>query len=219
MLMKKIFAPGCAFLLYKSELVDRLHKILNKNIGEMDLLTLCCRNHPKLSPETEVINVCPGCDKRYRQNYEESTTVSLWEVLAECDFFPFPDYYRKEMTIIDACPTRNEVHVHKAIRILLKKMNIKLIEPEKTGTKSTCCGDSYWDVLPIEKVKTQMRKKASEMPVEDIVVYCVSCSKSVFIGRKKPHYMIDLLFEEETIPKTYEPEQWHKELDSYINSH
>ena len=64
-----------------------------------------------------------------------------------------------------------------------------------------------------------MRKKASEMPVEDIVVYCVSCSKSVFIGRKKPHYMIDLLFEEETIPKTYEPEQWHKELDSYINSH
>ena len=123
------------------------------------------------------------------------------------------------MTIIDACPTRSEVHVHKAIRTLLKRMNITLIEPEKTGTKSTCCGDSFWDVLPLEKVKNQMKKKASEMPVDDVVVYCVSCSKSVYIGGKKPHYMIDLLFNEETIPKTYEPDEWHNELDEFIASH
>ena len=31
--------------------------------------------------------------------------------------------------------------------------------------------------------------------------------------------MIDLLFREETIPKTIEPDQWHKELDEYIESH
>ena len=109
--------------------------------------------------------------------------------------------------------------IHKTIRTLLKKMNITLIEPEKTGTKSTCCGDSFWDVLPLEKVKIQMKKKASEMPVDDVVVYCVSCSKSVYIGGKKPHYMIDLLFNEETIPKTYEPDEWHKKLNEFIATH
>ena len=217
--MKRVFAPGCALILYKPELVEKIHKILNENVEEMDLLDICCRNQPKLIKGTEVINICPGCDKRYRENYEESSTISLWEVLAKSDFFTFPNYNGKEMTIIDDCPTRNEVHVHKAIRTLLKRMNITLIEPEKTGTKSTCCGDSFWDVLPLEKVKNQMKKKASEMPVDDVVVYCVSCSKSVYIGGKKPHYMIDLLFNEETIPKTYEPDEWHNELDEFIASH
>jgi Fe-S oxidoreductase len=217
--MKRVFAPGCALILYKPEFVEKLHIILNENVEEMGLLDLCCRNQPKLKEDTEVINICPGCDKRYRENYEESTTISLWELFAKSDFFPFPDYHGKEMTIIDACPTRSEVRVHKSIRTLLKKMNITLIEPEKTGTKSTCCGDSFYGNIPTEKVKFQMRKKSSEMPVEDIVVYCVSCSKSVYIGGKKPHYMIDLLFNEETIPKIFEPDEWHNELNEFIVTH
>lgn len=217
--MKKKFAPGCALILYKPELIDKLHRILNNNFGKIDILELCCKNHPLLDPGVEVINVCPGCDKRYKQNYDDIKTISIWEILSKSDFFPFPDYKGKEMSIIDACPTRSEVDIHKAIRNLLKKMNIKLIEPSKSGTKSTCCGDSYYGVIPTEKVITHMKNKASEMPVDDIVIYCVSCSKSVFIGGKKPRYMIDLLFNEETIPKTYEPDEWHKEIDNYIAIH
>jgi hypothetical protein len=57
------------------------------------------------------------------------------------------------------------------------------------------------------------------MPVGDVAVYCVYCSKSVFIGGKKPHYLIDLLFDEETIPTTLEPDLWHEELDEYIAEH
>ena len=53
--------------------------------------------------------------------------------LAEGDFFPFPDYKGKVMSIIDACPTREQTGIHKAIRTLLKKMNITLVEPERTG--------------------------------------------------------------------------------------
>ncbi|PNX46674.1 MAG: hypothetical protein BV456_11955 [Thermoplasmata archaeon M8B2D] len=217
--MKKIFAPGCAFILYRPELVKKLHKLLIKNLEITDMLTLCCRNQPKFDKGSVIINVCPGCDKRYRQNYEDISTISLWEVLAESDVFTFPDYQGKEMSIIDACPTRSEVRVHKAIRSLLDKMNITLIEPEKTGTNSTCCGDNSFGKIPIDKVKMMMTKRASEMPVDDVVVYCVSCTKALFIGGKKPRYMIDLLFGEETVPKTFEPDQWHKELDEYIEDH
>ena len=64
-----------------------------------------------------------------------------------------------------------------------------------------------------------MMKRTAEMPEEDVVVYCVSCIKSVFIGGKKPHYLIDLLFGEETLAKTFEPDAWHKELDEYIAVH
>jgi hypothetical protein len=64
-----------------------------------------------------------------------------------------------------------------------------------------------------------MKKRASQMPVEDVIVYCISCTKAIFIGGKKPHYMVDLLFGEETIPKTLDLEAWHTQLDEYIAAH
>jgi len=217
--MQNIFAPGCALMIYKPHLAEKLHAILKEHIGPMDVLTTCCRHEPQLTTKTEVINICPGCDKRYRNDYQNTSTISLWEILAYNDFFPFPDYKGMEMSIIDACPTRDQERVHTAIRILLKKMNIDLIEPVHTKTNSTCCGDSFFGEISTEKVKKQMIKRTAEMPVDDVVVYCVSCSKSVFIGGKRPHYMIDLLFDETTVPDTFEPDKWHAAIDDYIENH
>ena len=64
-----------------------------------------------------------------------------------------------------------------------------------------------------------MVKRASEMPLEEVVVYCVSCIKSIHIGGKKPRYLIDLLLDEETDPQTFEPHAWHKELEDYMAIH
>lgn len=217
--MKRMFAPGCALMLYKPHLSDKLHNVLNENVGLMERVETCCRNEPEINSKVEIINICPGCDKRFRNDYRNVSTISFWEILAESDYFTFPDYQGKVMSIIDACPTRNEKKIHDAIRILLKKMNIYLREPEKTRSEGTCCGDTFYGSLPTPEVKKLMIKRTTEMPVEDVVVYCVSCSKSVFVGGKKPHYMIDLLFNEETIPKTFDPDEWHKELDVYINEH
>jgi Fe-S oxidoreductase len=218
-ILNKAFAPGCALMLYKPELADRLHSILNENLGEMEKFITCCYHDPHLPTKTEIINICPGCDKRFRNDYESTTTVSLWEVLAESDFFDFPDYHGQIMTINDACPTRDQDRIHNAIRKLLDKMNITLVEPKNTRTHSVCCGDSSYGLIPVEQVKDQMKKRTSEMPVDDVVVYCVSCVKAVHIGGKKPRYLVDLLMNEETLPKTYEPDDWHREVDDYKEKH
>jgi Fe-S oxidoreductase len=193
--------------------------MLNEHLGQMDKLLTCCHHDPQLTEKTEIINVCPGCDKRFGNDYANVSTISLWEILAKTDFFSFPDYQGRKMSIIDACPTRNQERIHMAIRILLRKMNINLVEPKNTGTRGTCCGDSFFGLIPTSKVKEQMIKRTSEMPEDDVVVYCVSCVKSVYIGGKRPHYLVDLLFNEETLPGIYEPDEWHKELDLYIEKH
>lgn len=217
--MDKIFAPGCALMLYKPELAERIHDFLKKNMGDMGQLSTCCRHEPQLITKTEIINVCPGCDKRFRNDYDNTATISLWEILAQNDGFPFPDYKGKKMTIMDACPARDRSHIHDAIRTVLKKMNIVIVEAKKVRTQSLCCGDSFYGKIPIEQVKEQMIKHTAEMPLIEIAVYCVSCVKSVFIGGRNPHYLVDLLFGEETVPKTLEPDQWHRELDDYIDRH
>jgi len=213
------FAPGCALMIYKPHLAEKILTLLNDHVGNMEMINTCCKHEPSCKANTTVINICPGCDKRFRNDYRDIYTVSLWEVLAGGDFFSFPDYKGRTMSIIDACPTREQIPIHKAIRTLLRKMNITLVEPERTGIHGTCCGDTFYGTIPTLKVKEQMKKRTAEMPADDVVVYCISCTKSVFIGGKTPHYLVDLLFNEETIPQTLEPDAWHKELEEYINLH
>jgi hypothetical protein len=217
--MKRLFAPGCALMIYKPNLVETIHNYLKEQFGDVRLLLTCCHHTPQIPPDTQVINICPGCDRRYRENYENPSTISLWELLLETDSFKFPDYKSKPMTIIDACPTRDQDRIHNAVRALAHKMNISVVEPAKTKRNSTCCGDSFYGKIPTTQVITQMEKKASEMPIEDIIVYCVSCSQAMFIGGKHPRYLVDLLFFEETFPKTSDLDRWHKEIDEFIDSH
>ena len=217
--MNTLFAPGCALLLYNPKLAAAAHAILNSTFGDMAMLRTCCRHHPDVPVGTRIINVCPGCDRRYREENAAASTVSLWEVLAASDRFPFPDYARKRMTIIDACPTRDQDRIHDAIRALASRLNIELIEPTQTRRTSTCCGDILYGELPTRQVVAQMKRKAAEMPEDDIIVYCVSCATAMIVGERQPRYMLDLLFGEETVPKTDEPDAWHRELDGFIESH
>jgi len=39
------------------------------------------------------------------------------------------------------------------------------------------------------------------------------------IGGKKPRYIIDLLFNEETRIDTFEPDEWHDQLQKFIDQH
>src|ERR1035437_6812445 len=141
--MKQVFAPGCAMMLYKPELAEKIHAMLYKEVGAMDTLKTCCKHDPEHTSTTQIINVCPGCDKRFGSTYLNTTTISLWELLADSETFEFPDYKGQAMTILDACPSREKPANHEAIRKIIKRMNIRIVEPLNTRTKSTCCGDSF----------------------------------------------------------------------------
>lgn len=217
--MSHVYAPGCALMLYKPQLAERLRAHLGTlvHVGESHLT--CCRHEPRLEPGTVVINTCAGCDRRFRELYDGITTISLWEILATDDTFDFPNYHGAQMAIQDACPTRTEERVHDAVRALLGRMNIVVIEPDATRTHAVCCGDSFFGELTDDSVKRLMAKRADSMPCEDVVVYCVSCIKAMHIGGKRPRHLADLLFAEDTKPGVFEPQTWHAQLEEYVEAH
>lgn len=217
--MKQVFAPGCALMIYKPELGEKLLEYLNRGSNDIEVHLTCCQHEPNLPTNTQVINICAGCDRRYRSLYEGVSTISLWEVLAESKNFPFPDYNGREMTLHDPCPVRSEARVHDAVRKLLKRMNIKIRETKNNRERSICCGDSLHGEVSTDMVKAAMVKRAAEMPCEDVVVYCVSCIKSMHIGGRKAWHLVDLLFNEESDPQTYETTEWHRELQEFIDQH
>lgn len=217
--MRKLFAPGCALMLYKPELADKIYKLLNEKYECEGVYETCCHNKPDTDEKLLIINTCPGCDRRYSSLYSNVSTISLWEILADDPDLTLPQYNNISMAIHDACPTRKNDTVHEAIRKLAERMSIKVTEPERTKRNSVCCGDTFYKKLPAEQVLEKMTERASEMPEDDVIVYCVSCVHSMTKGGKKARYLPDLLFGEETNVKEETTEEWHNRIESFIISH
>ena len=78
--MKKMFIPGCALTIYKPHFAEKLLALLTPPGKVWLRLDICCINQPCLEDATQVITVCPGCDRRYRENYANTSTISLWEI-------------------------------------------------------------------------------------------------------------------------------------------
>jgi Fe-S oxidoreductase len=216
---KTYFNPGCALSIYKPEMEDKILKFLNENYGEVALHKICCHHDPQLESGSLIINVCAGCDRRFRSLYEGISTISIWEIIDGLDTFLYPDYNGLKMSVHDACPVRGKPQVHQAVRNLLKKMNIDVVETEFYGTHSICCGDDYYPMLPLNQIHKKMKVRADAMPCNEVCVYCISCIKSMHIGGKAPRHLMDLLMGETTEPQIYDTVEWHEQLQDYINQH
>ncbi len=214
--MPYVYAPGCALTDYKPHIVDKILRFLRAHVGEMALYDTCCRLEELDLPDgTTIINTCPGCNRRFQEKRECIRTVSLWEVLCESDAFPFPDYGGMTLAIHDACPTRNAPQVHAAVRKLLRRMHIRVAEPERTMERQECCGDSAYPEQPLPEIYRRMKQRADDMPADEVCVYCVSCVKAMHIGGKAPRYLVDLLFSEPTIPDVYPDDSFYKQFEAF----
>lgn len=218
-MVKTYFNPGCGLSLYKPKMETKILNFLIDNYGAVILHKICCRHEPQLEAGSMIINVCAGCDRRFRSLYEGITTISLWEILDGLTSFRYPDYNGLKISVHDACPVREKPQVHRAVRNLLTKMNIEIVETKFHGTQSICCGDDFYPKVSVERVHEKMKERAASMPCEDVCVYCISCIKSMHIGGKKPRYLIDLLMGETTEPQIYDTVQWHNQLQEYIDKH
>lgn len=213
------FNPGCALSVYKPESEKKILKLLEKHFGSVKMHNICCHHDPKLPEGSTIINNCAGCDRRFRSLYKGVNTISLWEVLDSLPDLLLPDYSGMVVSVHDSCSFRKKPQVHSAVRSLLGKMNIKIVESEFSKSKSICCGDNLYPHISMEKTNEFQRKRASQMPCQDVVVYCVSCIKSMTIGSKTAHHMADLILNEETDPQETRLDLYHEAVQLYIDSH
>ena len=219
--MKYIYAPGCALMIHKPHLAEKLKTVIEEMYGPMDTLLSCCFNTPELEEETCIITPCTTCNNRYRTLYKDKNCTSSYflATLAESETFPFPDYQGMNMSIQDTCSGRTDDLYLNAIRKLLKRMNINIVEAERSGKRGKCCGQTLYGKAPQEKVETFMKNRAQEMPAENVVVYCASCIQGISLGNKKARFIIDLLFNEPTEPDHSGIVSWNNRLGEFRKTH
>lgn len=211
--------PGCAMSIYKPELSEEILKILRENFGNVKLHSICCQHNPNLEYGSTIINNCAGCDRRFRSLYEGIKTISLWEILDSIENLKLPDHQGLVVSVHDSCSYREKPQEQQALRSILKKMNIEIVESEFTGSNAVCCGDSFYGKVSIEKLHQLQKNRADQMPCENVVVQCVTCIKSMKIGGKTPCYLPDLILNKPTQPQTLDMVEYHNDLQKYVDKH
>ena len=194
--MKTLFAPGCALNRYKPELIQAISRfLLDRSMIDGVYLT-CCKEEQQLSESVTLITCCPGCSDKFQSKFPDAHVVSLWKVLLDTDF-PFPDYHGARMSIHDSCHVRrrNSSEMQDSARLLCRKMNIELVEPQYTRDQARCCGGCAGNY---EERKAMAFLRAEEFPEKNVVVYCTGCTRSFSITDVSPRHLLDLLFDEPT---------------------
>ncbi len=211
--------PGCAMNIYNPDLSEEILKILNKNFGHVKSHNICCQHEPQLEKGSTIINNCAGCDRRFRSLYDGIQTISLWEILDTIQDLKLPDHSGLTVSVQDSCSYREKPDEQRALRSVLKKMNIDIVESDFSGKNAICCGDSAYGKVSLEKLHELQKKRASQMPCQNVAVQCVTCIKSMAIGGKTPHYLPNLILNKNTDIQTLDMVAYHDELQAYIDVH
>jgi len=165
-----------------------------------------------------VVSLCHNCSAIIEETLPAVGRLSLWEVILEDEAFSFPDYGGQKMTIQDCWRSYDNRAEQNAVRTLLKKMNINIVELEDKYEKINFCGITLYQPAPprnlklapirfvenakgkfishSEKEKQQlMVEYCRKFTTEKVVAYCHYCAKGLQIGGKKVAHIAELLFQ------------------------
>ncbi len=215
--MPNIYFPSCRFTAAYPQTAQKLAEYLTQQVGYQ--ITGCCRvNLQSLRPEDTAVVICNTCAAFCDESSPAEQVVSIWEVLAQDAEFPLPDYRGEAITLQDCWRVYNKPAVHAAVRVLLAKMNLRVLELPETRGETRFCGISLLqpplahypklapkrfgtDVPPgIFKPHTDAEKLAlmqahcAGIVTGKVAVYCVACADGIRLGGKQPVHVMELMF-------------------------
>ncbi|MBX4270059.1 hypothetical protein [Clostridium estertheticum] len=233
-----IFIASCVFTREYPALSAKIQKYLKERF-EMQIIRCCVPNYKTVAFENDMpdwyretwhkipaykefkpgdvmVSICHNCSAIFEESKPEIPVKSLWELLLEDSKFPFADYGHEKMTVQDCWRSRDKHKEQNAVRALLKKMNIDVVElPDE---KKDFCGVSLYQPAPPRNLKLApnrfvtnaaekflphteeeslalMQEYCKKIPTEKVVAYCHYCVKGLRIGGKDTIHLASLLFE------------------------
>ena len=159
--MSRVFLPSCKLQARWKEPSAKLLTYLQekeqvKKIG-------CCKVFcEKVSPKDQAIVVCNNCAAIMEESSPIRDIEFAWEIIDRDEAFPFPDYHGERMTIQDCLRAYEKRNVQNAIRSLLRKMNINVVELENNFEKADFCGPDLLEPCTEAEQKLAPRRYVME---------------------------------------------------------
>ncbi len=205
-----IFYPSCNYTIASPKNAKKIRDFLKET---MDVAGCCLRDKREIKEEDVGLYICQHCRETIESKIE---TKSLWVYLDELEDLEYPDYHHEKMVLQDCWRDREHPEIHQAVRNILKKMNIDVIESKRNKEDSVYCGTLHYETKDpelLEKLKEYPDTKISELPLElqkelmednfkefdpslKIIVDCNRCLKGVELTGRSGVHLMDLLVNE-----------------------
>lgn len=191
--MAYVYFPGCKYTALSPATSKKMQEYL-KTKRNMAVTGCCSVNHKQLTSGDKALVVCPTCLFKLSETAPQSEVLSVWEVLADDDGFPWPDYKGKAITIQDCVDTADNPEWQQAVRKVLMRMNVHIVEIEKSFEKADFCNiETSASPLPKEEQMEQLVRHCEEYTTDMVVCYCTGCLNSLRIGGVNGIHLVDLV--------------------------
>lgn len=214
--MSKFFLPGCNIKArYKRE-SEKLKEYLEQR--EHAEIAGCCKTFcHEADRRDSAIVICNNCAAIMEESSQIEKIEFVWEIIDRDSDFPFPDYHGEKMTIQDCWRACEKRKVQDAIRSLMKKMNIRIVELDENYEKTKFCGADLlepcteiekklapqryavngakmYKPLSIPEQDEYLQNHCRQITTEKVVCYCTSCVEGINRGGKQGVHLLELLF-------------------------
>ena len=201
-----IYYPSCNFSIASPQTAKVVRNLLKETMP----IAGCCKIDQRELHEDDIgLYICQNCRETIQ---DKVNTMSLWEYIDILDGFYFPDYHHEKMVLQDCWRDREHPEVHVAVRKLLMKMNIDVVEMSRNKENSVYCGTLHYEPQSIalkERLKAYPDTKISQLPIElqkelmndnfkdidsdmPIIVDCNRCLKGIELTDRKGIHLLNL---------------------------
>ncbi len=215
-----VFFPGCGLPGTRPEQTMKTFARLQRSMPKVGIVLDCCTKpshdlgkekyfHAMFGEMKQfllkhgiktILVACPNCDKVFRDYGPEFETSSIYELLAASDLPKAADI-SETVNVHDPCVARFSSSVQDAVRSLVEKIGLNLVETEHSRDTTLCCGEggAVGAVAP-ELAAGWTKKRTEEATASRTVTYCSGCAG--FIGKQGPtNHILDLIFSPEAALK------------------
>ena len=197
-----VYFPSCNFTRMRPELSNELSEFMRAHGCEV---AGCCRKSCTSLPNDAIpVTICQTCNIILSENHPSHSAISIFEFIDARDDIELPDYHGEEITIQDCYRAKGHDSEKAAIRSLMRKMNISIVELPSRDAQADFDGEfMFRPVMPgnralapkrfneIERDLTPMpadeaaaclRRYCTRFTTKRVACYCNSCLSGLATG-------------------------------------
>ena len=216
--MTRVFFPGCKV---KNRYPEASAWLAEQVIarGYADEITGCCRvNHQKLTPDDTAVCICNNCMAMIDEDADNGGLENIWVLIDNDPDFPLPRYDGRIMGIQDCGRAYDRTDVQDAVRSLIRKMGIEVVELPDARGESRFCGASFLKEAPAQEAKFAPKRyvedaakrgfyiahepeeidrllaeHAAAIEPDQVACYCFACDVGLEAGGKDAVNILELV--------------------------
>ena len=169
------------------------------------------------TPEDEIYSLCHNCNNIIEEMHEGVHVRSLWELIDETPDFPLPDLSGRTVTVQDCWRSRDRASEQAAVRSLLAKVHLNVLEAPENHEATRFCGVSLYRPQPprnprlapkhyvegteglflphtSEEQEALVRGYVQTLPCKQVLCYCHYCLEGLRLGGADAKHLAELLF-------------------------